>query len=329
VGTGPLLLDIEPLRTFLRGHLGMGPWPGEDLLLGLVRRFVRRLVLTDPVALAAVRNRPVLYLANHQVGVESMLWAVLATWLGGPTLVLAKAEHRESWIGRLRNLLMRYPGSTLADGMIYFDRSRPEDLLKILRSFAGEASGPRSLMVHVEGTRSLSCRRPVEALSAALLDLAMEANMPIVPLRFAGGLPIAEAPTRLEFPVGHGGQDYFVGAPVDPAELRKLPLGERKQRVLAAMNDLGPGRDAEVPLPPDPSFAAAVSDWMARSGAGEPEAVLLTTWLSLDPLGPEALALADGIRTGAVALPDDDRGRWLHELATWLYGPRGPRVSLL
>ncbi|MFZ8452892.1 hypothetical protein ACO1MT_15220, partial [Staphylococcus aureus] len=85
--------------------------PVEDLYYGLCERFVGDVVLSDPEAFAAVRGRSCLYLANHQVGVESLLFSVLAAGLSGtPTVTLAKAEHRTSWLGTLIAHNFRYPG---------------------------------------------------------------------------------------------------------------------------------------------------------------------------------------------------------------------------
>jgi hypothetical protein len=45
---------------------------------------------------------------------------------------------------------------------------------------------------------------PVRTVSAALLELAPVADVPIVPIRFTGGLPVEPAPAKLDFPIGFG-----------------------------------------------------------------------------------------------------------------------------
>jgi ribosomal protein S18 acetylase RimI-like enzyme len=54
----------------------------------------------------------------------------------------------------------------------------------------GLASGERSFFVHCDGTRSRSCRTPVQRLSSLFLDMAVELDVPVVPVRFIGGLPV-------------------------------------------------------------------------------------------------------------------------------------------
>lgn len=132
---------------------------------------------------------------------------------------------------------------------------------------------------------------------------------------------------RLEFPVGFGRQDYWIGRPLLPEELAKLPLKARKDVVLAAMNGLGPALADEVPLPGDTRFAAEVQAWCDRTGASQEDAVLFTTLAGLPNPGPEVQALLQGARAGQFSLGDDARSQWLGRLAQRLFGPNGPRVQ--
>jgi hypothetical protein len=114
-------------------------------------------------------------------------------------------------------------------------------------------------MVHVEGTRARSCREPVTRVSSVFTDLAVELNMPVIPVRFVGGLPVDPVPERLEFPFEGGQQDIVIGRPITPAELRELPLRERSRVVIEAIEGLRP--QDEQPLPsrgPLPQGAKAV-----------------------------------------------------------------------
>ena len=76
-------LAIAPVREFWRARLGLGAWPGEDIYRALCTRFVRRVHLANERALREACARGVLYLANHQVGVESTAFAIVASALGG------------------------------------------------------------------------------------------------------------------------------------------------------------------------------------------------------------------------------------------------------
>ena len=101
-------------------------WPLEDLYFGLIERFVERLRLTDPEAIAGLRGRSAIYLANHQVAVESPLFSILAGALGGLRVVtIAKLEHQQSWLGRLIARGNEFPGVRDPELITYFDRSDP------------------------------------------------------------------------------------------------------------------------------------------------------------------------------------------------------------
>jgi hypothetical protein len=183
-------------------------------------------------------------------------------------------------------------------------------------------------MIHVEGTRALTCRAPVQKMSGAFLDMAIATGAPVVPVRFAGGLPVEPLTAKLEYPVGMGGQQITIGAAIPPAELASLPYKERKERVIDAINGLGAPASGELPLPPDPGFAAAAREWAERTGASQEHAALFETLRRLEAPGVEVSLLLSGARDGSLALRDDPQGRWLAELARRLYGPRGPQVSL-
>ncbi|MEM1417747.1 MAG: 3-hydroxyacyl-[acyl-carrier-protein] dehydratase FabA, partial [Myxococcota bacterium] len=143
------VLDRARVEAYWSRHFGLGHWPVEDLYYGLVERFVGRVTLEDPEAIAALRGRPALFLANHQTGIESLLFSILAgALLEVPALTLAKAEHRESWLGRLIAHCFTWPGAKDPGVITFFDRSDPTSLPRIAGELAGQA-GARSLMVHV------------------------------------------------------------------------------------------------------------------------------------------------------------------------------------
>ncbi|MGH9348357.1 MAG: beta-ketoacyl synthase N-terminal-like domain-containing protein, partial [Vicinamibacterales bacterium] len=326
---GPPARDLAPVRAYWRDRIGVGPWPIEDLYYGLIARFVGDVVLADAEAFARVRGRSCLYLGNHQVGIESLLFSVIVSALSKtPTITLAKAEHRSSWLGRLIAHSVAYPGVTDPNLITFFEREDRESLVAIVGQLAaGMRAGARSAMVHVEGTRSLACRRPVVKMSSAFIDMAIAVGAPLVPVRFLGGLPIDAVTTRLEFPLGFGRQDYWLGRPILPEELAGLPYKDRKDVVIAAINGLGPDLTAETPAAPDPQFGAAVEAWMARTRAAFEDAVFFITLATLDDPGDEVRALCDGARAGRLVVNGDPRGEWLARLAEGLFGPDGPEIS--
>jgi hypothetical protein len=183
----------------------------------------------------------------------------------------------------------------------------------------------KSAMVHAEGTRALSCRHEMSLLSGSFIDMALGAEAPIVPVRFAGGLPVEEVAERLEFPVGYGKQDYWFGRPLMPEELRAYSYRDRRAAVIAAINGLGPAPAEETPFPGDPAFGAAVATWMEATGASEEHAVIREALERAERrYSPEVERLLAQGREGRWAPGDDATGRWLAELARRLFGRRGP-----
>jgi 1-acyl-sn-glycerol-3-phosphate acyltransferase len=321
--TGGPQLDLTRVRSFWARHFDVGRWPVEDLYYGLVRRFVSGVTLTDPEAMSAIRGRGALFLGNHQVGIESLLLSVVVSALiEVPTATLAKAEHMETWLGRLIGHCFAYPEVTDPEVIVFFDRSKKEDLGKILQELGRSlAAGEKALMVHADGTRATSCRTPVEKLSSVFVDLAVSAGLPIVPVWLSGGLPVEPVSERLELPVGMAKQRFTLGRPILPQELAGLPYADRRGRVLEAINGLAPVD--EQPGAPDGGFADAVASRMVETGVDQVHAAMFETLAGLgNPSDEVAMLLGDG----PLRLPDNEHGQWLAELARRLYGPRGRQV---
>jgi 3-oxoacyl-(acyl-carrier-protein) synthase/3-hydroxymyristoyl/3-hydroxydecanoyl-(acyl carrier protein) dehydratase/1-acyl-sn-glycerol-3-phosphate acyltransferase len=311
--TGPVELDLSQVETFWAERFGVARWPVADLYYGLIRRFVRRMVVEDRAALQVAAERPMLLLANHQCMLESLWFSVLAgTLVGRPVVTLAKAEHRTSWLGGLINWSFSQPGVNDPELIRFFDRSDRAALPGILKGLGQEmASGTRSIMVHVEGTRAFDCRTPVQKMTGAWLDLAVAANVAVVPVRFTGGLPIETAGQRLDFPVAMGSQDVWIGKPLLPEELSALNYGDRKALALSRMNGLGPDQDS--PLPSDLDFADRVEAHARKTGIEMAYAVLHQVLATVpDPCEDTLRVLAGDLD------PSTAHGAWLCELAQWL-----------
>jgi 1-acyl-sn-glycerol-3-phosphate acyltransferase len=248
-----------------------------------------------------------------------------------PVVTLAKAEHRESWLGQFINHTFTYPGVRDPRLITFFEREDRAALLEIVGELAGElASGARSVMVHVEGTRSVTCRAPVLKMSSAFIDMALNVRVPIVPVRFVGGIPSApELEKRIEFPLEFGRQEYWIGRPIEPDELEAMPYKDRKATVLAAINGLGPGVDREEPFDGDPAFAHAVAQWVARTGASEEHAAIFVALAryGVQRCTPETLRWLRGAEEGRFAGGSDATSAWLARWARWFYGDRGPVVQ--
>jgi hypothetical protein len=161
---------------------------------------------------------------------------VLPPVIGRPLTTIAKDAHRETWVGRLAaGLDDRRRGPSV----VYVDRQRGDQMLERLADMRDAVvAGRRSLMVHVEGTRARRGGQPVGTISAVWSDLAVEAGLTVVPIRFCGGLPMHGVADRLEFPYGYGPQSIVVGRPVAGTDLASLPLNARRERLLAGLAEL-------------------------------------------------------------------------------------------
>jgi len=322
--------DLVPAtRDAWRSVLAGTAPPVEDICRGLVLRFLRQLHIADPEALHAARPGGVIFLANHQVTVESTIFAIVASALmGAPVLTLARIENQTSWLDLLMRHVFAFPGLRSPRMSQYFDRSDSASLPGIIREMSAEmASSGRSVMVHVEGAMAHSCRTPVRKLSGAFLDMAIELGRPVVPVRFVGGLPAAPVSGEIDFPVGMGQQDIHIGVPISPDELRPLNYRDRRHRVIDAINRLGPANDIEQPLFPQPALAAAAADWSESTGANLGHAVLFCILEQLPDICPEMAALVVGARAGELRVSTTPEGHWLAELASRLFGVRGPKVT--
>ncbi len=311
-------LDIAATVDFWRDWFGIGAWPAEDLFYGLVERFAAGFHIEDASALEALRGRGALYLGNHQTAIESLILSIVApAFHGVPMHTLAKVEHQTSWLGRLVEQCFRYPGVQDPGMLTYFDRQDPGSLLGIARELASTTAA-RSVMVHVEGTRARSARQRIERMSGIFCDLALDAGVPIIPVRFSGGLPVEPAANKLDFPVGMGRQDYWLGTPIAPSELATLSYKQRIDLVVARIVALGPRPADERPHSPDQELEALV---VARAARGVPRALatVVEVLRLRRPVGAEAARLLGAIETGDFEpLGNDARGRWARNLARML-----------
>ncbi|MCB9669268.1 MAG: polyketide synthase dehydratase domain-containing protein [Alphaproteobacteria bacterium] len=279
--TGNPDLDIGSVKAWWDRWFGVGRWPVEDLYYGLIEAFVGQVHVEDPAAFEAIHGRSTLYLGNHQVAVESLLFSILASGLSGvPTVTLAKIEHQHTWLGRLIAHCFTWPGVKDPGVITFFDRDDKESLPRIIGELAKEMMGPgKSVMVHIEGTRSLECRTPVQKMSSAFIDMALKTNSPIVPVRFTDALPAEPLDTRIEFPVGLGRQDIWLGRPILPETLAAMAYKDRKQVVIDAINALGMSNADEQPTAPNPELQAAAEAWRAAHPATDDEHAVLAAVL--------------------------------------------------
>jgi 1-acyl-sn-glycerol-3-phosphate acyltransferase len=315
---GPPTLDLDLLLEYGRRLLGIGPWLGEALSLALCRQFVSRVLIEDPAALTAWQGKPALYLGNHQVQVESLLFPMIASALSGTHLVtIAKAQHRQGWVGTYNEFSYRYPGVDYPRGIIYFEQRDRQSMFDILGQLRAEVvTSGHSVFLHAEGQLALHAGARVNRLSSVFIDLALELELPIIPVRFSGGLPRQPlAQQTFDFPIGYAQQDYRIGRPILPRELRSLPYGERRERVLSALNSLGPELEQEAPGQANLDLAAEVATWRRRTADREPQAVFAALLHRLRDTESEI----DRLLSRRIKPRGDAREQWLHGLHRWLF----------
>jgi len=317
-------LDLRAVRRFWRERANAGGTLVEDITLALMQRFIRRVEIADSDGFAALHGRGVLYLANHQLDLESALFvSLIAALQGTVTTAIARQELGESWIGRYFDICFRHPNLADPRMLLLIDRDSPEAVFQALASALERARTERnSLLVHVEGKHACQARQPVEVVSTALIDQAVAKNVPIVPVRFAGGLPVAPVDTPLAFPVAFGSQDFLVGAPLLPESLASLASSDRRTRVLDALNGFDRRWQVEIPNPGDAAFAAKVAEWQQERAVSELQAVLYR--ILEEALAPSTetqwlLAQVQGRHTD-VPLPTAPVKQWLGAVAETLLG---------
>ncbi|MFN8466920.1 MAG: hypothetical protein U0X20_15310 [Caldilineaceae bacterium] len=321
-------LDTERVQAFWRERASAQDTLVEDLTLALLRRFVRTIEIDDPAAFGELQGRGVLYLANHQIDLESALFVSAAASLQGTvTTAIARQELGESWIGPFFDTCFEHPQLRNPHMLLLIDRGSPEAVLQALAAAVKEAAAQnRSLLVHVEGKHALAARQEVEVVSTSLIDLAVANSMPIVPVRFLGGVPLEPVAEPLAFPPGYGQQDFLIGPPLLPEALSGLPSAARRAAVLAALNGFEGRWRSEAPSA-DAAFGAAVAAWRQEKSVSEVQAVLWRTLAEAPDPSPETkvlLALAAGNTAGAEAYArelDPLRGRWLAGASKALFGP--------
>ena len=232
--------------------------------------------MEDPVEFQALKQQPRLYLANHQVAIESNLFIYTISALTNNFVnAVAKIEHKSSWMGELSEQLRAYPEIKDIEFNFYFDRQNRSSMFDLLNQIEQKIRDRgNSLLVHVAGTRSRSCRQIIKDMSAVLIDFAIKLNLPIIPVKFVGGLPVEPLSSPLNFPYGYTHQDYYLGKAIYPQELSKLGNLERKELILHRLNNLGIIPEKALPHPSDRNFEREIKLRKLHTGVDETRSVL-------------------------------------------------------
>ncbi len=307
-------------KAYWRRFWGIERWLGEYLFFRLFQHFVGDVLIEDQKEFSLLKGKPVLYLANHQVAIESLLFSlVIPVLTESPVHAIAKIEHRTSWISQLLGRLYSYPGLNDPEFIFFFDREKPASMSRLLNRIKEVMlKQQHSLLVHVQGTRAVSSRQSVTRLSAVFLDLAMGLEVPIVPVAFTGGLPGDPLEKRLEFPIGYTCQNYHLGRPIFTDRLKALPHAERKTFVMERINRLSHPFEDSGPHHPDKQFEQKVQEAMAQYPMSETQAVLCCLLAEEKADDDEMMTLLDGIRNQEFQVPATPESEWLLQFAQWL-----------
>ncbi len=307
-------------KNYWRRFWGVERWLGENLFFRLFEHFVGDVLMEDPQGFSSLRGKPVLYLANHQVAVESLLFSLVVSMLTeSPVHAIAKIEHRTSWISQLLGSLYSYPGLNDPEFVFFFDRVKQASMFQLLNRMNHVMINQRhSLLVHVQGTRALGCHQPVSRLSSVFLDLAVRLALPIIPVAFVGGLPIEPLEKRREFPLGYTWQNYHLGQAILPEMLEALPHAERKTFIMERINRLSRVFENAAPHQPDSHFEQRVRVIMAQHRISEVHAVIYCILEEEEADNDQIKILINGIRKHEIRAPATPEGEWLAQFGQWL-----------
>ncbi|MGY9074145.1 MAG: beta-ketoacyl synthase N-terminal-like domain-containing protein [Acidimicrobiales bacterium] len=326
---------LAAMQTFWRPQHGVvDGWIGEELVLTFTDRYVDRIMVEGIDTLDRLRGQPAIFLGNHQVQIESLIATnMLPALTGLPMTTVANAKHEHRWIGELISTLEQYPGFSSFRQIAYFDQNKRESMFEILGEVAAEmARGELSFFVHAEGTRANSSRDLTTRCSSVFIDLAIQLGVPIVPVRFVGGLPIEPSAQKLEFPHGHSRQDYWIGTPIESAQLAALSLRDRIDRVVTSINNLGVHPSEEVPKPGDLDLTRRVAGWNKQTGSHEVFAagwqLLVDRAATAEGVTAELSLLLDAAESGTYRSDGTPVGDWLANVAELVFGPRGPSIVI-
>lgn len=268
----------------------------HDLLGAFFGTFVSRVVVQKPDVFAEVASRPLIFMANHQIGLESPLFMALAYAMTGmPIQAIAKPDHVNAWL----TFLLAFAQDSLGEGhpfsLLFADSQNPMGLIDNLKKVDKREA---SLLVHIEGTRAAAAGQPVTRLNSFFLDMAIDKNLPLIPLRFVGGLPAEPSEERFELPFGNGRQDYLIGAPILPEQLKKIPYGQRPRFIMELINTLGPGNGEDILLPPDKAFVAKTRFFIDTLGLPRMQAILFAILQTIDDPCEETAQLIKVTQSG-------------------------------
>ena len=332
---GEPVLDPIEVMSWLKYRMDNRPNAWYYTVGAIMAQFLGRVEVPHPG-----QAGPKLFLSNHQTALEGYVFPLLAPILTGLSLQgVAMRDNDVPWADDVSAFLFShayFPRHLLGTSrsFMYGDTL---GLLHLLPALERDLrSGAWGLHIVASGQREWVARTRLREVSSVWLELAMRLNMPVVPVRFSGCLPLEDPGHPSDLPWGLGRLDVRFGAEIAPEELTALTVKPRKMRVLQALNDFCMER--EVPNAPQPDLAQEWQEWRAFYG-GEAMPTLVfcclrrfvTAEVELERQEREFaspllafLTAAQGQRlwkrSCRLLLPDNADGRWVGELARRVMG---------
>lgn len=310
------------------------------VVAALMQKFISEVSVAEP----NLSSGPMLFLSNHQTALEGYLFPLLAPIIARlPMLGVAMLDHGVEWADALADFMFSH--QDLPSRLVAPRRSVKSDdswgLLQTSRLISHDlASGQWALHIVAEGRRELQAGYRLQQVSWLWLDLALQHQMPLVPVRFSGALPAKELEVGQDFPYQFGSEQVSFGQPLYPDELAKMSGEQRRRCVLEALNDF-PELADEQPHRADWDFAQQLKSWVTLFGGSEAATVVLCCLQrylgmeqgvegqcgsAVEALTQAALLAREPGLAVLLCLPDNADGRWVGPLAKMIFGQRGPEV---
>ena len=202
------------------------------------RSFTQRLIFKDTRTLDLIQSsQPVLFLANHQVSMESHSFnVILRRFYRSPLIIIAKKRDAKALIFFNKFLSALTKEGYLSNfHIIPIDTENPrQSILDLREAFALSQQYNASIFIHAQGTREKSEGEQITTLSSSLLRLASRLQYPIVPVRFCGALPSRPLKKSIFYPISR--QIIFIGSPITLDSNR--PLKDQKTKIISILNKM-------------------------------------------------------------------------------------------
>ena len=317
-------LVINPCLDYWSQTWGLKSWLGEDLLAGLLQRFVHSFYIDEPHSLLEAKNQAIIFVSNQQVAVENPIFsALMSTYLQKPVLNLVRQKSLVPWIADLMSFVQSYPGISMPKMTFDLSSKQVENQEEDLNNH--DILGHQVVSLPGFSADTISRPKEVTKFTKALLKLVDCKSFCIVPVGFFGALPQRTMDKKLGFPYAMSKQRILVGKPLTSHELQKFSLEQRLELLSDAIFSLDGNEGHEELLEVDEEFGRSVHSWMLSSRVKVEQAVLFCTLREMLEKGMKVSLQTQRLveaRLNGVLKPLDDPEihAWLERVTRWLLG---------